>query len=49
MKSYTPLILTGIIFSQIALSESALAAKNNEADVMLVLKRLEVTLPDGGD
>ena len=49
MKSYTLLILAGTIFFEFALSESALAAKNNEAGVMIVLKRLKVTLPDEGD
>ncbi len=49
MKSYTPLILTGIIFLDFAFSESALAAKNNKAGVMLVIKRLEVTLLDERD
>jgi len=39
----------GIIFLELALSESALAAQNNETAVMLLLKRLEVTLPDEGD
>jgi hypothetical protein len=49
MKSYTLLILAGIIVFEFALSQSALAAMSQEATVMLVLKRLEVTLPDEGD
>ena len=49
MKSYTLLILTGIIVLEFALSKSALVAKNAEDAVMLVLKRLEVMLLDEGD
>ena len=49
MKSYMLLILTGIIVSELVLSESALFAENNEATVMLVLNRLEVTLLHEGD
>lgn len=49
MKSYMLPILMGIIFSQFVLCESSFTAQHNKAGVMLLLKRLEVTLPDERD